>query len=312
MSFKYLESAALIRVTRSALRPEFLLTTAVAILGAVVLFGVLGLGGDDSFSSLLGDFLAVSSSALWLMLGLVALAHQLNRSIEGGETLPGTTESYIFAWQRLKAIILLPAWGVGLLLLVLLVEIIVLSLANIPGLGTVWLALIAVPLLLFNTLVGVFLMLSVFNVAAYVAVSESPVAAMRKELWLLMKSKFKVLVVYNLGGVLLTLLIATLVLSPLWLGAQATLALLGYAASEPWKYLVEAIGFWGSIAHFIGLIMGGLLLAAIGAVPIIVITHITLLVHLELAQEEPNDTHADLESEPDVAAAAEGSEKGES
>ncbi len=285
MPFKYFETSALTHVIKSALKPEFLWTTVVAIVGAVVLLGLFGLGGDDTFSSLLTDFVAISSSALWLMLGLVALAHQLSSNMADEDVLPSMTEAYVFAWHRLKAIVLLPTWGIGILLLVLLVEIILLSLANIPGLGTVWLALLVVPLLIFNTLIAIMLILSVFNIAAFVAVSESEVSTMRRELWLLMKSKFKALVVYNLGGILLTLMLATLVLTPLWLGAQATLVLTGYAASEPWQYLINATGFWGSIAHFIGLIMGGLLLAAIGAVPIVVITHITLLVHMELADD---------------------------
>lgn len=292
MPFKYLETSALTHVIKSALKPDFLWTTVVTIVGAVVLFGLFGLGGDDSFYSLLSDFISVSSSGLWLMLGLVALAHQLSSNMSDEDVLPGTTEAYVFAWHRLKAIVLLPVWGVGILLVILLLEVVLLSLANIPGLGTVWLALLIVPLLIFNTLVAILLMLSVFNIAAFVAVSESTVSTMRGELWLLMKSKFKALVVYNLGGILITLVLAALVLSPLWLGAQATLTLTGYAASEPWQYLIDATGFWGSIAHFIGLIMGGLLLAAIGAVPIVVITHITLLVHMELAEDVVQPTES--------------------
>jgi len=286
MSFRYLEATTLTHVAKSALKVELLLTTALAILGAFVLFGLFGLGGDSSFLSILGDFSAMVLSSLWFMLGLVALAHQLNISMSHEKALPNTLEALVFAWQRLKAILLLPLWGAGLLLLVLLVEIILLSLANIPGLGVVWLAVLAVPLLIFNTLIAVMLMLSIFNIAAYVAVSDASVSTIRHELWALIKSKFGELVVYNLGGLLLTLVIATLLLSPLWLGAQATLALTGYAAAMPWQTLLEATGFWGSIAHLLGLVMGGLLLAAIGSVPIVIITHLTLLVHLELASDE--------------------------
>ncbi|MDQ6989661.1 MAG: hypothetical protein Q9M19_07240 [Mariprofundaceae bacterium] len=282
MSLRYLETSALLRVTASALKPELLLTTALTIMGAVVLFGVFGLGAGDSFASLFSSFVAIVLSLLWLMLGLTALAHQLNTAIIADESMPNTVSAYSFAWARIKPLLLLPAWGVGGLLLLLLLELLLLSLANIPGLGTVWLAIIAIPLLVFNTLVAILLMLSAFNIAAYVARSQADLSAMKDELWQLVKAKFTVLLVYNLGGILLTLVLATLVLAPLWLGAQASLMLAEYAANQPLQYLLDAVGFWGSLAHLLGLIMGGLLLAAIGSVPIVMITHMTLLVHLEL------------------------------
>lgn len=297
MGLSHLKSSTLIHVTKSALKFEILLTATLAILGSVVLFGLFGLGGDDSFVSILGDFLAVSLSSLWLMLGFVALAHQINVGIIAEEEMPFSTQAYAFAWQRIKAIILLPAWGVAGLLMILLGEILLLSLANIPGLGTVWLAFIMIPLLVFNTLLVILLILSVFNIAAYVAVSESTMSEMRHELWALIKQKFVELLVYNLGGLLLTLVIAALVLSPLWLGAQATLILSGYAAGDAWASLIGAEGFWGGIAYFVGLVMSGLLVAVIGTIPITIITHITLLVHLELLSGEQEQASSLSDSE---------------
>ncbi len=288
MSLHYLETPALLRVTASALKPELLLTTALTILGSVVLFGLLGIGGDNSFASLLSSFIAVILSLLWFMLGLTALAHQLNTAIIGDAPMPNTVAAYGFAWTRIKPLLLLPAWGIGCLLAILVIELLLLSLANIPALGTIWLAIIAIPLLIFNTIIAILLMLSAFNIAAYVACSTSDLSDIKHELWCLVKEKFIPLLVYNLGGLLLTLTLACLVLSPLWLGAQASLMLTEYAASQPLQHLIHAVGFWGSIAHFIGLVMGGLLLAAIGAVPMIMITHITLLVHLELTPQEDN------------------------
>jgi hypothetical protein len=49
----------------------------------------------------------------------------------------------------------------------------------------------------------------------------------------------------------------------------------------------ESTGFWGGIAHLIGLVMLGLLLAAVVSVPSVVITQMTLLVHMELKLDEP-------------------------
>lgn len=285
MSLRYLEVSALSFVARSAMRPELLLTTVSAIVGAVVLYGIFGLGGDDSFASILGDFLAVGFSFLWLMLGLVALAHQISARMGQAETLPNTMQAYGFAMRRIQSLLLLPAWAMGALLVIMLLEILLLSLANIPGLGTIWLALVALPLLIFNTGLAMLLMMSVFNIAAYVTVFDSNLGSMRQELWQIIKTHIVDLAVYNLGGVLLTVLLAALVLSPIWLGAKVSMAVIDYAAADPWLALLNADGFWASIAHFIGLLMGGLLLAVVGAVPFVIITHITLLVHKDAKAE---------------------------
>jgi len=303
MSLRYLEVSTLSFVARSAMRPELLLTTVSAIVGAVVLYGIFGLGGDDSFASILGDFLAVSFSFLWLMLGLVALAHQINVRMSQSELLPNTIEAYGFAMRRIQSLLLLPAWAVGSLLVIMLLEIMILSLANIPGLGTIWLALIALPLLIFNTGLAILLMMSVFNIAAYVTVFKSNLGSMRQELWQIIKSNYMDLAVYNLGGVLLTVILAALVLSPIWLGAQVSSAVIDYAAAEPWVALLNADGFWASIAHLIGLLMGGLVLAVVCAVPFVIITHITLLVHKDAKSDifssEPVIADAEIVSEDD-------------
>jgi len=98
-----------------------------------------------------------------------------------------------------------------------------------------------------------------------------------------------------------TLFMALLVLSPLWLGYEVTLALIDYAAPEPMMRAMESTGFWGSIAHLLGLVMLGLLLAAVVSVPGVVITHMTLLVHIGL-DSEASPSQPDSEDEDSEAA----------
>lgn len=285
MSLRFLEVSTLSFVARSALRPELLLTTAAAILGAVVLYGMFGFGGDGSWSSMLGGFVAITLSLLWLMLGMVAVAHQIHARMSHQDPMPNTWDGFRFAIQRVRSLIVLPAWGVGLFLAVMVAEVVVVWLANIPGIGIIWLALLSLPLLIFNTGVAIILMLSVFSIAAYVTVFDSELGQMRGQLRQIMKNNLLDLAVYNLGGVLLTLILAALVLSPLWLGAQLSLSMIDFAAADAWLKLLQADGFWGSLAHFIALIMLGLLLAAVCAIPLVIITHITLLVYINAKAE---------------------------
>ncbi|MDQ6956346.1 MAG: hypothetical protein Q9M21_04045 [Mariprofundaceae bacterium] len=274
---------------QNALKPKLLLTMSLSILGAVVIFGLLFIPSEHhTFSGILMSFIGVLGSLFWFLFGLTGVAHQLHQDLQS-EPIPNSVEAFRFAWSKTRALMLLPAWGTALLLVLLLGEMLLLSLANIPALGLIWLSLLAVPLLLLNSIVAVALLLALFNIAARVVLAGEDVQHLKEDLWHLMKQRLPTLLLYNLGGVLVSCVIAVVVLSPLWLGAQVTLSLVDYTANEAFLRIVDAIGFWGSIAHLLALIMLGLLLAAIASVPCIVITHMTLLVHQELMIDTESD-----------------------
>lgn len=286
MAQQYLQLKPWWEAIQNALKPKLLLTMALSILGTVVIFGLFCINGEyDSFFGILRYFVGVTVSLLWFLLGLTALAHQLYQRMQSAP-MSNTVEAFRFAWGKAKTLMILPAWGILVLLVLLLVEVLLLALSNIPGLGLVWLSLLAVPLILLNTIVAIALVLALFNIAARVVLAGDDVEGIKAELWALIKQRLPMLLIYNLGGVLATGVAAVVVLSPLWLGAQMTLGLMGYAANDALLRVVDAVGFWGSIAHLLGLIMLGLLLAAIASVPGVVITHMTLLVHQELMIEE--------------------------
>jgi len=285
MTQRYLQVEPWWMAIQNALKPTFLMTMAISILGSVVVFGLLCVGGDgNDFLGILQYFVGVVLSLLCFLLGLTGLAHQLHQHMEG-QIVPNSAEALRFAWGRMRALMMLPAWGIGLLFAVLMGELLLLSLANIPGLGLIWLSVLAVPLLLLNTVISIVLILALFNIAVRVALSSDDVDSIKMALWTLMRERLPTLLLYNLGGVLVTCIAAIVVLSPLWLGAQMTLSLMDYTAQQALLEIVDAIGFWGSIAHLLGLVMVGLLLAAVISVPGIVITHMTLLAHLEFMDD---------------------------
>ncbi|MFQ5581331.1 MAG: hypothetical protein ACE5F3_01730 [Mariprofundaceae bacterium] len=286
MALRYYNQDQIIAAARSSLRPRMLITMAATILGFVVVYGLFSIDVETKgFASILLRFVGGVGSLLWALFGLTALAHQVHCSVKG-EDIPNPIQAACFAWGRAKSLMLLPAWGAGLLLALIVAEMLVLALANIPGLGLIWLALLGVPLLLLNTVVAVALVLALFNIAARVAISDADTNALKDVLWRLLRQRLPELLIYNLGGVLATCLVAAVVLSPLWLGAQITLGLVGYAAGDAAQAVQDAAGFWGGIAHLVGLIMLGALLAAIASVPGIVITHMTLSVQMELDASE--------------------------
>jgi len=285
---------------QNALKPKLLLTMSISILGAVVIFGLFVMPNEhDTFSGILMSFIGVLGSLFWFLFGLTAVAHQLHQDLQS-EAMPNSVEAFRFAWGKARALMLLPAWGAALLLTLLLGEMLLLSLANIPALGLIWLSLLAVPLLILNSIVAVALLLALFNIAARVVLEGNDIQHLKEALWQLIKQRLATLLLYNLGGVLVSCIIAVVVLSPLWLGAQVTLSLVDYTASEAFTRIINAIGFWGSIAHLLALIMLGLLLAAIASIPCIVITHMTLLVHQELMVGTNNDT-AMSDNEHDIS-----------
>jgi hypothetical protein len=144
-------------------------------------------------------------------------------------------------------------------------------------------------------------MLALFNMAARVAIADADSSSLRDDLWRLLKERLPELLIYNLGGVLVTIFVASLLLSPLWLGAQITLELIDYTAAEPLLRAYESTGFWGGIAHLIGLVMVGLLLAAVVSVPSVVITQMTLLVHMELGWQKDDEKGGEKEEvEPEA------------
>jgi len=285
MHQRYFQPDQWLTAARNSLKPRLLSTMALSILSAVVLFGLFKAGGELTFTAILSNFIGGIAALFSLLFGLTALAHQLHCQLND-EFVPNTIEASRFAWSRAQSILMLPVWGAGVLLAIVLGEMLVLSLANVPGLGVVWLALIGVPMLLLNTVIAVALTLALFNMAARMAIADTDTSTLRHDLWRLVREKLQELLVYNLGGVLVTLFMAVLLLSPLWLGYEVTLALIDYTAQEPFSRAVDSVGFWGSIAHLVGLVMVGLLLAAVVSVPGVVITHMTLLVHVGLDSEE--------------------------
>jgi len=285
-----------------SLKPKLLLTMSISVLGAVVIAGLFVIPNEhDTFSGIFTSFIGLLSSLFWFLFGLTAVAHQIHQDLQE-ETMPNSVEAFRFAWGKARALMLLPAWGAGLLLILLLGEMLLLSLANIPALGLIWLSLLAVPLLILNSIVAVALLLALFNIAARVALEDNDIEYLKEALWQLIKQRLPTLLLYNLGGVLVSCVIAVVVLSPLWLGAHVTLSLVDYAANEAFARIIDAIGFWGSIAHLLALIMLGLLLAAIASIPCIVITHMTLLVHQEFMLEAEENTANDKTTNSDTYA----------
>ncbi len=280
MALKFFNPDQVVAAARSSLRPRLLITMAATILGAVVLFGIFQVEGR-SFAAIFLRFVGSVAALLWTLFGLTATAHQIHQSQLGNE-IPNPRQAACFAWGRAASLLMLPVWGAGLLLALLLAETLLLALSHIPGLGPILLAIAGVPLLLLNTVVAVALLLALFNIAARVVLGDDHALAVRDATWRLLRERWPELLIYNLGGVLATCLVAALVLSPLWLGLQITLGLIDYAAAEAWKTLIDASGFWGGIGHLIGLVMIGALLAAIASVPLITITHLTLSIHREL------------------------------
>ncbi len=291
MALKFFNPDQVVAAARSSLRPRLLITMAATILGAVVIFGVFHVDGHD-FASVFLHFTGTAATLAWLLFGLTATAHQIHQSQRGND-IPNPRQAACFAWGRAASLVMLPVWGIGLLLLLLLAEMLLLALTNIPGIGLLLLALIGVPLLLLNTLVAIALLLALFNIAARVVIGDDDAASVRDASWRMLRRRWPELLIYNLGGMLATCLVAVLVLSPLWLGLQITLGLADYAAADAFRAVIDASGFWGGIAHLVGLVTVGALLAAIASVPLITITHLTLSIHMELdrpAAEEAADT----------------------
>ena len=105
---------------------------------------------------------------------------------------------------------------------------------------------------------------------------------------------------------LATGLIAGVVLSPLWLGLQVTQDLVRFEAPEAALAVQAATGFWGGIAHIVWLVMIGTLSAAVASVPGIMITHLTLSIHMELdVKAEPAAPAAKKTEVADTATTAE-------
>jgi len=266
---RYFNQDQIMAGARSALKPSLIITMAGTIIVAVFIYGIFSMSSASGASEIFLRFVGGVGCLLWTLFGLTALARQVHAGMQG-QSVPNTKQAMCFAWSRIQSLLLLPAWAVGGLLALLLAELFVLLLAKIPGLGLVWLAL--------------------FNIAARVAISQADAGALRDILWRLLRQRFPELLIYNLGGVLATLFVAALVLSPIWLGHQITQGLSHIVAGPQIVAVQAAAGFWGGIAHLVALITFGGLLAAIASIPGIVITHMTLLVHMEL--DEPKTKKA--------------------
>lgn len=285
---RYINPDQIVAAGRSALKPKLLITMALTMVGAVVIYGLFSMGDVSKAGSIFLRFVGGIGCLLWALFGLTALAHQVYQGMQS-EVIPNTAEAMRFARSRIASLLLLPAWAIGGLLALMLAEMLVLAFSKIPGLGLVWLSVIGVPLLLLNTVVAVALLLALFNIAARVAISEADARALKAILWRLLRQRLPELLIYNLGGVLVTVFAAVLVLSPIWLGAQITWGLADYVAGPQVAAVHAATGFWGGVAHLVWLAVFGTLLAVIASVPGVVITHMTLLVHKELDDAEKQE-----------------------
>lgn len=274
---------------RRSLKPSLIITMAGTIIIAVIIYGIFSMGSPSGASKIVLHFIGGISCLLWTLFGLTALARQLHVDMQG-QSIPNTRQAMCFAWSRVRSLLLLPAWAVAGLLVLLLAELLVLLLARVPGLGLVWLALAGVPLLLLNTVVAVGLLLALFNIAARVAISPADAGTLRDILWRLLRQRLPELLIYNLGGVLATLFVAVLVLSPLWLGIRITQGLSHIVAGSQMAAVQAASGFWGGIAYLVALVVFGGSLAAIASIPGIVITHMTLLIHMKLDEPKAGKT----------------------
>lgn len=278
---QYFNPNQILASARNALKPALMLTMGGTILGAVLIYGLFGIGNATSGTgSLLLHFIGGLLCLFWALFGLTALAHQLHLQITNQE-IPDTGEAIAFVWSRIQPVLLLPAYAAGGLLALLLGEMLLLVLAKIPGLGLLWLVLVGAPLLLLNTVLVIVLLLALFNIAARVAISDADADGLRDALWHLLRDRLPEVLIYNLGGVLASLLVAAVLLSPLWLGAGVTWSLMDVVVGEQLLRIVEASGFWGWLAYMLSLLVFGALLSVVAGVPGIVITHMTLLLHLE-------------------------------
>jgi len=305
LDMRYFNPQQLMAAARSAIKPALLVTMGCTLIGAVVIYGMFSaIAGVGSGSAIVWRFIGGAACLLWALFGLTALARQLYLDMQG-EPMPNTKGAMCFAWSRIRSLLLLPAWTVGGLLALLVAELVVLYLARIPGLGLVWLAIVGVPLVLLNTLVALGLLLALFNIAARVAMSDADAHALRDTLWRLLRERFVELAVYNLGGVLATAVVASIVLWPVGLGLRITWGLAHAVAGPQVAAVLAAGGFWGGMAHLVALVLAGALLAAVAGVPGIVITHMTLLVHRELdaaqAEEAAKESAAGSASEAGTA-----------
>jgi len=278
---KYFNPEQILASARNSLKPALMLTMGGTILGGVLIYGLFGIGnGSDGTGSLLLHFIGGLLCLFWALFGITALAHQLHMQIIDQE-IPDTVEAVAFVWSRIQPLLLLPAYAAGGLLALLLGEMLLLVLAKIPGLGLLWLVLVGAPLLLLNTVLVIVLLLALFNIAARVAISDADADGLRDSLWLLLRDRLPELLIYNLGGVLASLLVAAVLLSPLWLGAGVTWSLMDVVAGNQLLSIENASGFWGWLAYMLSLLVFGALLSVVAGVPGIVITHMTLLLHLE-------------------------------
>ncbi|RMH61905.1 MAG: hypothetical protein D6678_02415 [Zetaproteobacteria bacterium] len=286
MASGYVNYDLITAAARDAMRPRLIATMALTLTGAVMLAGLFNAGGHHALPV---QLLGVILNLCWLLFGLTALAHQIH-TIMCGDSPPTTRMALRFARRRLRSIVMLPLWALALLLLAVAAELFLLWLANLPGIGLVWLAALAIPLLLLNTLLLLAIVLGLFNLAARVAISGDNADQVRRKLWALARQRWSELLIYNVGGLLVTLIAAALILAPLWAGWRLTLRLMETAATTPWHLLLHPSGFWSGMAYMLGLILCGLLVAAVASIPAIVITHVTVAIHraLDRLQEAPH------------------------
>ncbi len=278
MASGYINYDLIIAAARDAIRPKLIVTMALVLTGSVMIAGLCNLGGHQPLPLQIAGLLL---NMLWLLFGLTALAHQVH-AIMQHEHVPTMRVALRFARQRLRAIVMLPVWVAGAFLLLTVAELLLLWLARLPGPGLVWLAVITVPLVLLNTVVVLAMLLVLFNLAARVAISDDCAGDVPLKLWQLLQQRLPEMLIYNLGGVLVTAIVVLLIFSPIWLGGQMTLELIGVAAPEQLHQVLHPAGFWSGMAYMVGLMLCGLLVAAIAGIPCIVITHVTVALHRAL------------------------------
>jgi len=278
MASGYINYDLIIAAARDAIRPKLIVTMALTLTGSIMIAGLCNIGGHQP---LLLQIAGLVLNILWLLFGLTALAHQIH-AIMQDEHVPTMRTALRFARRRLRAIVMLPLWIAGAFLLLIGAELLLLWLANLPGPGLLWLAVLTVPLVLLNTVVVLAMLLALFNLAARVAMSDVSAEDVRRKLWQMMQQRLPELLIYNLGGILITLIVMALIFSPIWVGGQMTLELMAFSAPGQLHQILHPAGFWSGMAYMTGLMLCGLLVAAIASIPCIVITHVTVAIHRAL------------------------------
>ena len=230
--------------------------------------------------------------AAWLLIGLTAIAWQLER-IDAGDSPPSWRAAFAFAGRRVRAVFMLPVWC-GLALLALFAgEALVLLIAHIPGLGLLWLAAWALPLMLINAAALMAFVLVWLHLAAVMALDPKASArALRDRLFACLQRSPLDILARNLGGLLVAALATAMALAPLAAGAMLSNTLAHALASGPLDAIMHPSGLWSGTAYLVLLLSLGLASGIMAGIPLIAAVHAALQLHRLNVPDAPQQSHA--------------------